>query len=72
MKNLPDLKSCPFCGHTEFLTVGTGKEFSGGADELCNDFAVCCDYTRGGCGATCGYSETPEEAVDKWNRRAGQ
>ena len=33
-------------------------------------FAYVCSVNHGGCGATTGYYETEEEAIEAWNRRA--
>ena len=67
-----ELKRCPFCGKNLAL-IGT-------IADLCTDdnaeynkshYIVCCDFVRGGCGATIGWQYTTEEdAADAWNRRA--
>lgn len=66
---MEELKPCPFCGGS-FAVLGTAAEIDmddeEGAD---NQWAVVCDYHAGGCGATSGYRNTPEAAVDAWNRR---
>lgn len=56
------LLPCPFCGSEaiDFLF-----------DEL-RDPAVVCDASAGGCGAASGYKRTIGEAIEAWNRRAGQ
>ena len=69
------LKPCPFCGG-EKLIITDCRELEG-----CNDFeifehapryAVCCDFTQGGCGAESGYRITKKEAIEAWDRRAVQ
>ena len=73
-----ELKPCPFCGGDK-LFVGTIAEVEM-QDEDHPDFdnnsryyTVVCDYTEGGCGASCGGSnETEEEAIEAWNRRANE
>ena len=54
---MKELKSCPFCGGTN-LFVGTIAECEM-QDETHTDYknnsklyTVCCDYTKGGCGAS--------------------
>lgn len=70
------LKPCPFCGSE------TAPEIFTLAEIACHDedeatkfelthFAVACNYSRGGCGAsTGGICETEEEAAERWNKRA--
>lgn len=69
------LKPCPFCG-SEKLIITNRKEL-----EECNNFeryecipcyTVCCDFNQGGCGAASGYRLIKEEAIEAWNRRAGE
>ena len=66
---MEELKPCPFCGKS-LAELGTAAEIDmdtePGAD---NERAVVCDYNAGGCGATSGYRNTPEAAVEAWNRR---
>lgn len=72
------LKPCPFCGSETAPEIYTLAELN------CRDtdepeyereseiYAVACNYSRGGCGAsTGGIRETEEEAAEAWNRRAG-
>ena len=65
------LKPCPFCNNSLSLLLATAAEIDlddeDGADE---QWAVVCNFNKGGCGATSGYRDTPESAVDAWNRRA--
>lgn len=69
---MEELKPCPYCGKKNPF-LGAENEiriaYEGDGNEV---FAVCCDYTDGGCGACGGYRETKEEAVEAWNRRAAQ
>ncbi len=55
-----ELKPCPFCG-SESVSIMYNHH---------GDYAVNCDATRGGCGATSGYAQMREAAVAAWNRRA--
>lgn len=61
------LKPCPFCGSKNVLLL-TEKELK--EDETKGDYmTVVCDLHRGGCGATSGFRQYEEDAVDAWNRR---
>ena len=65
------IKPCPFCGSEEpILRIVTDYEDHN--CEYCDSWgyvAVCCDYTKLGCGATSGYAKTETEAVELWNKR---
>ena len=71
-KNSHYLKECPFCGMDvaemystkEDFEMSFGKEFDG-----VNKFTIVCNFNRNGCGATCGYHDTIDEAVSRWNTR---
>ena len=70
--NYYQLQRCPFCGMDvqELYSVkqdfedSFGQQFNG-----VNKFTVVCDFTRKGCGATCGYHDTVQQAVSRWNTR---
>ena len=64
-----ELEPCPFCGNTDLL-VGTSNEIRLDGDE--DNFAVCCDVDRGGCGACSGYALSRLKAVEYWNKRSEQ
>ena len=66
MKIEIELKPCPFCGNTN-LFVGTSAQLHGDDDE--DDYAVCCDFEQGGCGATGGYQLSKIKAIELWNKR---
>jgi len=73
----PNLLPCPFCGKSEFLEVLTDAEIHESGDEAftLDGWGVICSAAveeglPGGCGAQGGYQETPELAVEAWNRRA--
>lgn len=56
-----ELKPCPFCG---------GKaEIQYGACDY-NVYQVVCHNEQDCCNAMNGWSDTPEEAAEQWNRRA--
>ena len=69
------LRRCPFCGGTK-LTVKSCSEITEENDfEKCKQlpyYAVCCDFRHGGCGASSGYRPNRGEAIEAWNRRAGE
>lgn len=54
-----ELKACPFCGKTDCVYINEDNKL----------YQVVCDYTRGGCGASSGYIDTKEEAIENWNKR---
>ena len=60
------LKPCPFCGGDPTIRVFKGKD--GWRDR----YAVICRYDEGGCGAEGGLYHYEEEAIEAWNRRAGE
>lgn len=58
-----ELKPCPFCKcDAGDMCVGVVKEQG--------HYAVVCNSVLGGCGATAGFRETPELAIESWNTRA--
>jgi Lar family restriction alleviation protein len=65
----PELKPCPFCGSTAAPALMGGAEISCYAEDR-NDYAVCCRFLKGGCGATGYYDFDKQKAVKAWNRRA--
>ena len=72
---MADLLPCPFCGRTDTLGVYTWGDIEDNYDSASDwdrtHYAVCCDALKDGCGAVKGKEcETPEEAVEEWNRRA--
>lgn len=65
-----ELKPCPFCGSISYLFIGTANDISGNDDE--ESIAVCCDFSKGGCGSSGGYRLSREKAIEAWNRRVEQ
>lgn len=71
------LKPCPFCGRETTPEICTLAEIACHDEDEATEFeqthfAVACNYSRGGCGAsTGGICEMEEEAAEAWNRRAG-
>ena len=62
-----EIKPCPFCGGKE-ITVCTTEDLGHYNVEF--GFFCVCDARRCGCGASTGWSETEDDAMDDWNRRA--
>lgn len=58
---MKELKPCPFCGGEKLIKL-----------EECNNYTICCDFNQGGCGAASGYRLNAKEAIEAWNRRAGE
>ena len=63
------MEPCPFCGNVRAVKCLTADQIDSRYEDCPSFYAVVCDYSEGGCGATGGYRDTPEEAVDTWNRR---
>ena len=67
---MKELTPCPFCGNEKLVILDEGC--SSEIYENIPNYAVCCDFYRGGCGATSRYHRTEEEAIEAWNRRVGE
>ena len=67
-----ELKPCPFCGSMTAPTVMNESEalFNIDADGEDMSMVVCCAAKKFGCGASTGFCDTAEQAVEAWNRRA--
>lgn len=65
----PVLNQCPFCGSQTAHRIETSDGLQFQIEYLF--YTVVCDGSpkSGGCGATCGFQETEEEAVEAWNKR---
>lgn len=68
------LRPCPFCNSTDHLVILSCNEYCCD-DMICENcdkkrYTICCSETEGGCGAICGYAETEQKAIEKWDRRA--
>lgn len=62
-----ELKPCPICQKHGTANCADGFTIAH-LDE--NQFAVCCDVNRGGCGCMSGFRGTRYEAILAWNYRA--
>lgn len=63
------LQRCPFCGMevAEVWTASEAQEIP--FDEERERYTIVCDWSKRGCGATCGFHESVSEAVKRWNTR---
>jgi len=57
-KNFEDSGKCP------------AYEFFEADEDRCPYKTIVCNFSKGGCGATCGYHESVEKAIKAWNSRA--
>lgn len=55
----PDIKPCPFCGKSDTVEIECDSEY----------IYVFCNTYNDGCGASSGYANTEEEALELWNKR---
>lgn len=72
---MKELKPCPFCGGEKLIITGCKELEECSNFEKCERtyyYTVCCDFNQGGCGASSGYRLNEEEAIEAWNRRAGE
>ena len=70
---MSELKPCPFCGNKKISVVVDNAEYSLGlVDESETSFKVMCSSTSCGCGASSGWHNTREEAINAWNTRIPQ
>lgn len=63
------LRACPFCAAVHTVRFARSSEedtFDASNDDY---WHICCDYTKGGCGAEGGHRSSPEEAEALWNGR---
>jgi len=67
---MSELKPCPFCGRVDKLIIDEVHQRMD--DIVIRQYRVCCSAAgdNTGCGASCGYQLTEEEAIERWNRRA--
>jgi hypothetical protein len=67
---MTQLIQCPFCGSLTAPHIETNHGL-GHDDGDYMVYTVVCDASPklGGCGGTCGFQETEEEAIEAWNKR---
>ena len=76
MKTMEEIKllRCPFCGNTNIQETNCRELEDCAHFEVCDTdilyFAYVCSVNHGGCGASTGYYEHKEEAIEAWNKRA--
>lgn len=65
------LQPCPFCGHESSAIVTDNVDMNFMVDTELFGYTVLCSGlpSVGGCGATCGYRDTKEDAIKHWNTR---
>lgn len=61
------LPACPFCGRMNTVRLSESTEDD---EDLEPSYAVVCDFTMGGCGASGGYAQDEDEAIAAWSQRA--
>lgn len=67
------LLQCPFCGSLTAPRVLNNFDLEQYEDGPTIYTVVCSGQVgNGGCGASCGYSETEPEAIEAWNTRADE
>ena len=68
--NANKLEPCPFCGKTNYLIMLEASHKLG--DIILKQYTVVCDASgdKLGCGASCGFKHSEQEAVEAWNRCA--
>ena len=65
-----ELKPCPFCGNKNINVVDATFAL-GLYDTDCEvSFNVMCSVSSSGCGASTGWWDSREGAIEAWNRRA--
>ena len=62
------LLPCPFCGNKNISVVVDSAEYSLGLSEEAS-FKVVCSKTSCGCGASSGWCNAEDEAINDWNKR---
>jgi Lar family restriction alleviation protein len=65
---MAELKPCPFCGNKRVSVVVDNAAYSLGLTEDAN-FQITCSVTNFGCGASSGWHDTKDKAIEAWKRR---
>ena len=66
-----EIKACPFCGSITPVALHTEESYSPQSGVNHTMYTVICDFNEGGCGSSCGYKYSKEEAIELWNNRIG-
>lgn len=61
------LQRCPFCGMSVAEIWKQSDAYEGKVDP--ERYTIVCSFYEGGCGATCGFHDTINDAVKRWNVR---
>lgn len=70
---MDELKACPHCGNSVAELTNCAELEDCTCFESCAEepfVCVVCNANNGGCGASGGYADSTEKAIEKWNRRA--
>jgi Lar family restriction alleviation protein len=69
------IKPCPHCGGTNIECLSNYEIEEYEQEDINSDphgvsYTVVCNVRKGGCGATGGFADSKEDAIEKWNCRA--
>jgi len=62
------IQRCPFCGVDKAEVISHAEMYDDNSLSV-DRFTVVCNIYNGGCGATCGFHESKQKAVTRWNTR---
>lgn len=63
-----ELKPCPFCGRIDRVVIAREGHDPSQYQVIC-DASGHADLPNRGCGGSCGFYDSIDEAVEAWNRR---
>ena len=66
---LYQIQRCPFCGVDHAKIISQAELWEEDTASCAERYTVVCDRDDGGCGATCGFHESKQKAVCRWNTR---
>ena len=72
---MAELVPCPFCGGENIVIIlcyeeNCENECCDGCDDV--KYTAVCRKSKNGCGASCGWYKTKEQAIEHWNTRIPQ